>query len=300
MSILTGPARFLKRLAKAIVRTVREVSKPLRIWTLERLNERSHESILGSVPVIVSLTTHGSRVETAHIAIESIGAGKSKPARLILWLDDVQRFSAPSPHLKRLIDRGLEIRLTDNLGPHTKYFPALALAMRDGLELVTADDDILYPKRWLERLWRAARATPGSVIAYKAHRIRLRQDGTLHPYKDWDQAWDPRPSTRNFALGVSGVWYPPRMLRALSGRGKDFMSCTPRNDDVWLHFVALEEDIAVRQLGCLPTHFAQLPVADAERLSALNVDHRQNDQQIARTHTPAALYKLTREPENDA
>ena len=55
------------------------------------------------------------------------------------------RIESRPESLRRLERRGLEVRLTQNYGPHTKYYPSLADAIADGLPLVTADDDILYP-----------------------------------------------------------------------------------------------------------------------------------------------------------
>ena len=58
---------------------------------LRSINGRSTTSILGSGPP-VSMTTHGARTDSAYLAIESIGLGRLKPSRFVLWLDDQARF----------------------------------------------------------------------------------------------------------------------------------------------------------------------------------------------------------------
>ncbi len=79
---------------------------------------------------MVSLTSYGTRIGRVAYAIESIAAGTARPRRLVLWLDDPTRFAARPAALRRLERRGLEVRLTENLGPHTKYFPSLAAGPR--------------------------------------------------------------------------------------------------------------------------------------------------------------------------
>ena len=86
-------------------------------------------------------------------AIESIAAGRTRPQRLILWLDDPLQYDHRPAALRRLEARGLEIRLTENWGSHKKYFPALSIALGDDLAIATADDDTLYPRSWLTRMW---------------------------------------------------------------------------------------------------------------------------------------------------
>lgn len=83
----------------------------------------SSASIVSSTPVVVSLTSYGERTGKVFYTIESIADGELLPSRIILWLDNEQLFNHLPPELKRLQSRGLEIFLTKNYGPHTKYFP---------------------------------------------------------------------------------------------------------------------------------------------------------------------------------
>ena len=53
--------------------------------------------------------------------------------------------------LKELMKRGLEIRFCKDIGPHGKLIYALK-EFPDAI-VVTADDDMIYPKDWLEKLF---------------------------------------------------------------------------------------------------------------------------------------------------
>ncbi|MEK7802490.1 MAG: hypothetical protein AAB276_08560, partial [Pseudomonadota bacterium] len=111
------------------------------------------------------------------MTIESIAVGQVLPCRMILWLDDEQRFNARPVALRRLEARGLEVRLSENFGPHTKYYPYVAQAQANGPPLVTADDDMLYPRDWLAALVHAYAANPHLIHCWRARVLQLASQG---------------------------------------------------------------------------------------------------------------------------
>jgi len=248
--------------------------------TMTVRNRFGRAAVVGEGDVIVSLTTHGARVQSVASTIESLARGSVKPRRMVLWLDDESVFMRLPDSLHRLQRRGLEVRLTENLGPHTKYYPALALALADGLPLVTADDDILYPRSWLAALLRSGQDHPDDVSCYRASVVVVDEDGTLAPYDRWPRCRTTRPSLAHFATGVSGVFYPVAMLEQLAARGTEFLRWCPRADDIWLHWTALRAGIEVRQVSDLPRHFPYVPGTQVETLMSLNVTAGGNDIRI--------------------
>lgn len=246
-------------------------------------NRFGRSSLLGDTPVVVSLTSYGSRVNGAFATIESIGAGVTRPRRIILWLDDPDHFHHLPEALRRLQRRGLEVRLTSNLGPHTKYYPALTELEHTGLMLVTSDDDIMYPRRWLSDLVDAHARVPLAVCCHRAFVVALR-DGKIAPYASWPNCRTTSPSATHFATGVSGVLYPPAMLDALRSHGLDFVDKTLKADDVWLHWVALRAGILVHQIRRRPRHFLMIPGSQAGGLVHTNVAGAANDLWIAQVY----------------
>ena len=107
----------------------------------------------------MSLTTFGPRIAIAYLAIEAIGRGILKPSRLMLWLDAREQGRALPPSLLRLAERGLEIRYCEDIGPHKKYYPFVASQRSFERPLVTADDDVIYPRDWLRELMQALTGT---------------------------------------------------------------------------------------------------------------------------------------------
>jgi len=253
-------------------------------------NTRSTASILGTGPA-VSLTSHGSRIATAFATVESIGLGSVRPRRIVLWLDSEKDVTELDERLRRLVARGLEVRLTDNLGPHTKYYPYVDQLWDGSSPLVTADDDILYPTNWLSRLVRAQRDYPDMVNCHRAWTVGVGEDGELLPYSSWAACSTSRPGSRTFATGVSGVIYPPGMLRMLRDRQLEFTTKCLRADDVWLHYVAVDNDVPIRQIRPRGRHFPVVVSAQAVKLQQDNIAGG-NDRQIQATYSAAALSRL--------
>ena len=206
---------------------------------LKAANLYSQRPIIGDSDVDVSLTTYGDRTSRVWRTIETIGSGKVRPRRLMLWHEDEEVVRNPPPPLRRLLRRGLTLKHCVDYGPHKKYFPYLLEGDLDR-PLVTADDDVLYPRGWLAGLLSMHR--PDEVIGY---RVRVMNDG---PYTAWPLCTDTHPSFNAMATGVSGVLHPPKVLYALRQRGDEFMQVCPFADDFWLHYAAVASGIPTRQV----------------------------------------------------
>lgn len=241
-------------------------------------------------PVDISLTTYGTRISTVHLTIESIAAGKLLPRRITLWLDDVDAFNDLPERLNHLIQRGLQIKLCRNYGPHTKYYPEILQSQFDA-PLVTSDDDILYPQNWLLDLVKAHEKQPGLIHCHRAWRITL-IGNTIAPYNTWQPCYSTKPSFLTFATGVSGVIYPPSFLKSLAERGEEFMRLCPKADDVWLHANAVRQNIRISQVSNYPMHFPPIEGSQDVGLVHYNVGNAGNDPQIRETYTAIELQKL--------
>jgi len=274
----------------------RRETRHLRLYLnlLRSQNRFSRRSVVSPGGPILSLTSYGKRLHTVYLAIESIAAASFLPSRFILWIDDEKAFEALPPSLQRLRSRGLEIKLTENLGPHTKYYPTLSLMSELNQPLVIADDDQLYTRTWLAKLMEAYCDNTHLVHCYRAHVIRLLEGG-IAPYKDWSCCCSDQPSMLHFATGVSGMVLPPLLLRRLKHRGREFRTLCPAADDIWLHANAVRAGLRTRQIGSWQRNFPIIPGTQEQTLMAANVGASQNDVQIAKTYTPQDVELLRQE-----
>lgn len=249
-------------------------------------------SVLGDGPR-VSLTSFGWRLDTVHLAIESIGRGAQRPRALTLWLEEPPT-GRVRRRLRRLQRRGLRIRLTEGYGPHTKYYPELLVAGGTDEALVTADDDMVYPVGWLRQLAAAAVAEPDLIHCHRAHRV-LASGESIAPYTEWSPVTDRVPRLGNLATGVSGVIYPPRVLRALADRGTAFRADSPTADDIWIHSTAVRAGVRTRQVADVPQLFPAVPGTQVWGLYAHNVVGGANDVQIRASYPPEAVAAIREE-----
>lgn len=265
---------------------------------------RSRERVVdSSTRAVVTMTTHGARLSTVWVALESIGRGAVRPGRLVLWLEEPRR--ALPWRLRRLVRRGLDVRFVPaGDGVHTKYRPCLADPACAELPLVTSDDDIVYPPQWLAQLLAAHAATPEVVVAHRAHRMRV-VDGVAAPYATWVAQATSRPSAASFGTSVSGQLLPVALLHALRERGEAFRLAAPTADDVWIHATAIEAGILVRQVADGQRHYPFVPGTQMQSgtltgLNRVNVVEGGNDRQIASSYSPAALARIEADGARDA
>lgn len=256
-------------------------------------NRISSVSVLGSASCTVSLTTYGKRLNSAYLAVESIARGKVRPRRMVLWLSH-EDFDRPLPDtLKRLAARGLEVRPCNDYGSHKKYYPYLEESDHLDEQLVTADDDAIYPSDWLSSLQEAWTGDPSLIHCHRAHRLLLTPDHRhIAPYASWPACTTTRPSRRTFPTGVGGVSYPPEFQRYLASLGTRFTELSPRADDVWLHYAATTGGWRIRQISQTRLELRSVPGTFRESLAVSNVNAGGNDVQIRATYSADALALL--------
>ncbi len=231
-------SRIAERLITLPKRAIKRAYTQFKVRQLKAINGQSKSRVVRHGGPVVSLTSYGLRIDTVYLTIESIACGSLLPSELILWLDDEERSRSLPVSLQRLIQRGLSVRMCENYGPHKKYFPYVNSQEKFAVPLVTADDDILYPRNWLKTLTEAFERNPNVVNGFRARSISFRGD-QIAPYANWPLCRSTIPSWKHLLNGVSGVIYPPGFLAALRAAGTAFEQCCPKADDIWLHANAL-------------------------------------------------------------
>ncbi|MDO6145571.1 hypothetical protein [Paenarthrobacter aurescens] len=246
----------------------------------------SRKKVTGSADVVVSMTSYGRRLGIVAHALESIAAGSVRPARMILWVNEPDFEVAKYPMLQRLQRRGLEILRCEDFGPHKKYFPYCREFARDDMNLALADDDLMYPRRWLEILLSASGAVQ-EIPAYRAHRMRTDvAHSTLENYNSWTPAPTGSTSHANFLTGGAGVLLPPRLQSAIREAGTSFREVAPRADDIWLNALAIRHGYRRRVVAAQGQHLTMYPRSQREALHSENVEGGRNDLQIAAVFGP--------------
>ena len=205
------------------------------------------------IPIILSLTSYEDRFNDLEITLYSIMNQTVKPDKIILWLSDKLNLLELPYSITRYVKNGLEIRFVKDIKSYTKII--YALKEFNNSIIVTADDDIYYPKDWLEKLYESYIVNPEDIQVHRAHRADLNK-----PYEMWQKhVEEEKASFDNFLTGVGGVLYPPNCFTREVYREDLFLKYAPNADDIWLWIMAL---LSNRKIRVVKNHIHFLKVID--------------------------------------
>jgi hypothetical protein len=254
---------------------------PRSIYTEWRLSRTPLEELGASATplsdrVIVSLTSIRSRLPVVHLAIRSLMDQTVRPERIMLWLGDDLRGRLP-PSLEALIGERLEIRYRADTGSYKK----LVYALQEFPEhtVVTADDDHLYPRNWLERLWDEHRDFPDEVVAHECRRISYGTAGNVLPYVRWPSERPGVSHPGTVAVGYGGVLYPPGVLFRDVTDASLYRELAPQADDLWFKAMSSLFGTRTRRSRNPPRKPLPLRGSQTETLGKSNIGEDRNREQ---------------------
>lgn len=237
----------------------------------------------GDAPLVVSLTTYSMRIHDVHLAIESIGQQTLRPNRILLWLDADEFSLETLPQtLKMQISRGLEVRFCENLRSYKKLLPTLRENANQ--DVITIDDDFLYPHDLIELLVSEKHNHPDAIIGIRGHKIQLNDDGTPAPYREWDFETHSRHNGPLIFLTTgAGTLFPAGLIVPEIYETDQCLSICPNADDVWVNFMSIKYGIKRRKVSDdrpFRNRFVEIDSAQEVALNQTNVHDNQNDVQI--------------------
>lgn len=223
----------------------------LRKWRAEQ-SVRGHV-LRGNRPhglpgeLIVSLTSYPPRFATLAKTLRSLLAQDVLADRTILWVEEDDRELLP-PNVLQLQQQGLEVRTCPDLRSYKKIVPALR-EFPDAF-IVTADDDLYYPRDWLAKLAGGFVPEEKVIVCVRAHRPARDAKG-FQPYSLWHWGYVTSGEIRDdlFPTGGAGALYPPGCLPPETCDVEAIMRLCPTADDVWLYCMAKRAGARHRQVG---------------------------------------------------
>ena len=194
--------------------------------------------------IIVSLTSFPFRIPTLHITINSILNQTMKPDKIILQLseDEFPNKEKDLPeNLLILREKGLIINWNKgNIKSYKKLIPTLK--QYPEAVIITVDDDFIYDKNLVKRLWKAYQENPKLIHCHRTTKFSLKKDGT---FKVKGVQWYKKPSFANKLVGCGGVLYPPNILYKDITNEELFTSLAPTNDDIWFWLMAVMNNVRI-------------------------------------------------------
>lgn len=236
----------------------------------------------GENEVILSFTTYNKRIHDIHLVLESIANQTIKPNKVVLWLDEEEfSISTVPAAVKSYITRGLEVNFCKNYRSFKKIIPTLIKYPH--ANIITIDDDIIYPHDMVEQLVNEHYKNPKLIIGHRGHKIK-HIGPSVAPYKQWKKNIDfDLPSHDILLTGCGGIFYPCNSLDKEVTNIDKFMSLCPNADDIWLKVMAFKAG-TMNKLVCTgqsyDDRFISINLSQDIGLNKSNVDNNHNDSQL--------------------
>lgn len=244
--------------------------------------QKKHYHKKNATGVIVSLTSFPERIDTLWIVIETLLRQTYKPEKIILWLASSQFESIESlpTSLRKLVDKGLDIRFCEDIRSHKKYY--YTMKNYPDHTVITVDDDTFYPEDLVEKLILTSEEFPNTICCNLAHRLVFNSLGKIKPYIDWESGSQGSrfPSNDLVPIGCEGVLYPPRSLNENVFDKEKIRNLCPLADDLWLKSMASLNGYKTVKVRPDSITFANLVSSKKNALSDLNVEQNKNDEQL--------------------
>ena len=249
-------------------------------------------------PIVVSLTTHGKRIDTVYITIESLLLQTLRPNHIILYIgeEEYQSIDQLPSVLQKQTERGLTIRFVKDQRSYTKLLPAL----KEYPEacIITVDDDLLYPPYLVEQLVKAHQSHPEAICCRASLTLSFTPDHQLQPFSTFCYeipSYEDSISNSYLPEGFNGVLYPPHSLPEEVFNKDLFMRLSPTADDLWFKAMSLLSGLPILRLHNSTDLWYDIYRDESVQdiaLSIENVDRGGNDIQLKALFDHYNLYRF--------
>ncbi|RIV32472.1 zinc-binding alcohol dehydrogenase [Flagellimonas lutimaris] len=189
------------------------------------------------VPVIVSLASIPSRLNIVHLTVRSLFNQDVLPEKIVLWLHEDLKGKIPKK-LNDLVGELFMIEFTDYFSSHRKLVEPLNHYPEK--TIITCDDDMMYRKNWLSKLYEVHQKHPNKIIANQTRCITYNEKGELLPYKSWKpNRLGCENSRMTLPIGAGGTLYPPNTMDKRVFDRDLFLKLAPNADDLWFKIMGL-------------------------------------------------------------
>ncbi|MBK2267565.1 glycosyltransferase family A protein [Francisella philomiragia] len=245
--------------------------------------------------IVVSLTTYSKRINLVYIAIESIMNQTLQADKIVLWISSQDLENGEVPwRLEKLKRRGLDIYIIDeNIKSYKKLIYSIE-KFTDSV-IITCDDDTLYPRYFIEEIYKKHLLYPKAIIGYRCSYMLRDSSNQLCPYKEWANKQVKTPSFNLFPTGVGGILYPNGSLNKKISNKELFLQLAPTGDDIWFKAMGLLNNTKTISVFDRFIEFPSILSTNDDALWHENIGNNKNDEQLKNVFDYFNLYNYIRE-----
>lgn len=183
----------------------------------------------------VCITSFPARIKSLDVVVRSIIRQSIRPQKItiILGKDEFPSTGYLPSQLLELCADTVEIHFVDR----TRHNYDKLFHQIQSSRVAIFDDDVIYKRNSIEKLFETSRKHPGCVVANRSHRMLLTDDREeIRPYRYWDkEKIQETPSHLVFPTGAGGVLYETAFFTTPEVRADHvILRSAPFADDVWL------------------------------------------------------------------
>lgn len=204
---------------------------------------------------VLSFTSHPARFATLPQFLPSILNQALPPQEIHLNIAEADLPRLPKEIRSILINSGVKIFSTPDLGPAKKLIPTLK---RTKLPVICVDDDLVLNAELTLQLMAQHQLFPNSIIASRTHRITTNDVGQIKSFKEWEgEYWRTLgPESRLFATSGAGTLVTSKHFHRDLFDEKLYRELSFHTDDLWWYFQARRVGVDVRRIpGRRPLEF---------------------------------------------
>ncbi len=240
------------------------------------------------LPVIISLTSIPSRLSTLHLVIKSLLNQDSRPKKILLWLNDDLKGRLPKK-LSRLESDIFSICYSPLNCSHRKLIHTLESYPED--IIITCDDDLMYRKNWLSKIYQEHLKQPNAIIGNRTVHVNHDEKNNPLPFKQWRKKYVTKANPKALVpIGAWGILYPPQSLSKITIDSELFLKLAPKADDLWFKAMALLNGTLSLQSTDLPKE--PIPIIGSQKV-ALKKDNLGKDKNTEQWNTLNKEFNLS-------
>ncbi len=234
---------------------------------------------------IISLTSYSLRFKTLHLTIETL-LQQSLPAKHIyLWLssDDINKNKGIPKKILSLQNRGVIIKIkNENIRSYKKLSYIEEVLTEDITHIITADDDILYPKYWAKELLNTSFKN-NCISCFRGHNFIIRNGIYNYQNAIMNNISSNLPSFNLIPTGCSGIAYPKKSISKLVSNKELFQQLSPDTDDIWYKIMTLNNGYKCCRVNEHNIHFPIILQSLGNSLFSKNVYSHHNEENLKMT-----------------